>query len=88
MMRWSVERVLLIATFVSSAAAFVFGVGVQWAKTTSIEAAVSAIQQQYVRQDVYASDQRALSQSIHQLTIAIDRLTEARNQQAVPRGSR
>jgi len=73
---WTVERWLLIATFCTSAIAIVFGLGVQWSKTTSVEASVVAIQAalstDYVRADVYAAEQRRLSEAIDRLTKVLD----------------
>ena len=75
--KWTVERWLLIATFVCSATAVVFGMGMQWSETTHIKATVAAVassmEADYVRADVYAADRR-------ELTAAIDRLTRALEQ--------
>lgn len=75
---WTVERWLLVATFVGTATAFIFGMGVQWNETTHVKASQKAlaetIQRDYVRSDVYAADRR-------ELTAAIDRLTRALEQQ-------
>lgn len=72
--RWTLERWLLIATLVCSASAFIFGIGVQWAKTTAIEASVNALQDDYVRRDVYTADQRRLSEAIDRLVVTMDKL--------------
>lgn len=76
--RWTLERVLLVLTFTCSCLAFVFGIGVQWARTTSIEASVSALKQDYVPREVYQADQLRLSQAIDRLTVSLDRLVEDR----------
>lgn len=75
---WNLERWLLVATFVGTVTAFVFGMGVQWNETTHVKAQQKAmadsLKTDYVRSDVYAADRRAL-------TDAIDRLTKALEQQ-------
>lgn len=75
---WTLERWLLIATLTCSAVGVVFGLGVQWSKTTAVEVSVAAVQvalkQDYVRADVYASDQRRLSEAIDRLTRALESL--------------
>lgn len=76
--RWTLERWLLILTMLMSAGAFIFGVGVQWAKTTAVEARVAALavtQTDYVRADVYAADQHRLADAIERLIVAVDALT-------------
>lgn len=74
--RWTVDRWILVATFACSAIAVVFGLGVQWSETTSVKASViainAALRQDYVRADVYASDQRRLSDAIERLTRALE----------------
>lgn len=77
-MKWTVERWLLIATFVCSSAAFVFGVGVQWAKTADVEADVEAMKGEFVRRDVYASDQRQLTDAVRRLTATLDKFVDGR----------
>lgn len=73
---WSVERVLLLLTFLFSTVAFIFSIGVQWAKTTAVEASVvvtrNELHSDYVRADVYAADQRALTAAIDRLIRAIE----------------
>ncbi len=71
---WTLERIFLIGTFVVSSAAFIFGVGVNWARVTSTDARVDAVERTYVRMDVYASDQRRLTESIDRLNITLDRI--------------
>ena len=79
-MRWTLERWLLIATFICSATAVIFGFGVQWNETTHVKATQNAMAEslrtEYVRADVYASDRR-------ELTNAIDRLTRALEQREI-----
>lgn len=81
--RFTLERWLLVATFVTSVAAFVFGAGVQWAKTTAVDARVdatneqiAAIQVEYVRRDVYTAEQVRLSEAIDRLSRAVERIVE------------
>lgn len=76
MKQWSLERWLLIATLACSAMAFVFGIGVQWAKTTAVEANVAALRDASVRRDVYNADQKALGAAIDRLTAAVDKLVD------------
>ena len=74
--RWSLERWLLLATFALTGTAFIFGVGVQWAKTMAVEAQVTALRHESVRRDVYQADQLRLSESVDRLTRTLDRLME------------
>lgn len=78
---WSVERKLLVATFLSSILAFTFGLGVNYAKITQQEAELNAfkttVPSTYLRRDVYESDQRRLSDAITRLTEILNQ-TEAR----------
>lgn len=76
--KWTVERWLLVATFVLSALGFTFGLGVNWARITAQEAAIAAIDKTYLRADVYASDQRRISESLDRLS---DELKQWRQQQ-------
>lgn len=69
---WTIERILLVATFIMSTLAFVFGLGVQWARTTRLEAELEAVPRTYVRTDVYTADRQRLSESIDRLTRALD----------------
>jgi len=75
-MGWTVERWLLILTFITSVIAVIFGLGVQWNETTSVKASViainTALKQDYVRTDVYAADQRRLTEAIERLTRVLD----------------
>lgn len=73
---WSVERVLLVLTFVCSVLAFTFGIGVNWARLTSQESAIEALQRSTVNREVYSVDQRYLADSIDRLAKAIDRLQD------------
>lgn len=73
---WSVERVLLVLTFVCSVLAFTFGIGVNWARLTSQESAIDALQKNTVNREVYSVDQRYLADSIDRLAKAIDRLQD------------
>lgn len=67
----------MVATFVMTAVAFVFGMGVQWSRTMLVEARVDIIDKAYVHQDVYASDQKRLSDSIDRLTRTLDNMIAA-----------
>ncbi len=79
MIGWTLERWLLIATFSCSAVAVVFGLGVQWNETAQVKARIASLNAQmsdYVRADVYASDQRRLSEAIDRLTKVLDDASE------------
>jgi hypothetical protein len=78
MSKWSIERWLLVLTFALSSVAFVFGLGVNWAHITEQDAAISAFEKTYLRADVYASDQRRISESLDRLS---DELKMWRQQQ-------
>lgn len=84
---WNVERILLVLTLICSSTAFVFGIGVQWARTIAVEANVNALRAavmtDYVRADVYAADQRALTAAIDRLTHALEAI-DARERGAPP----
>lgn len=69
---WTVERLLLIMTLACSATAFIFGIGVQWARTTQVEASVKAMQDGYLPREIYTIDQRRMSEALDRLTRAID----------------
>lgn len=79
---WSVERILLVLTFVCSVLAFMFGVGMNWSRLTAQESAITSLQQSTVPREVYQSDQRYLTESINRLTRAIENLEAA--QRRVP----
>lgn len=90
---WSFERWIPIATFLVSVAAFIFGLGVNWSKVTTVEARqdaaehaiTRAIPETYVRKDVYASDQRRMSESVDRLTSEIAKLSELLDAERVRR---
>lgn len=64
---WTLERVFLVGTFFVSAAAFVFGVGVNWARVTATDARVEAFERTYVRADVYLSEQKRVGDALERL---------------------
>lgn len=73
---WTPGTWLQLATFVMATVATIFGAGVQWAKTTQVEASQKAFEEavkaDYLRADVYAADQRRLSEAIDRLTKALE----------------
>lgn len=71
---FTLERVMLVLTFICSFTASVFGLGVQWARTNQVEATVLAIKADYVPREVYQSDQLRFSDAAERLTKAIDDL--------------
>lgn len=80
---WSVERILLVLTFSFSAAAFIFGIGVQWAKTTAVEAQLDAVKQtdqkiqtDYMPRELYYADQKRIIDAIDRLNKTLDQITE------------
>jgi hypothetical protein len=80
--KWTLERTMFVLTFVFSAVACVFGLGVQWQRTIAVEAEIKAtrnlIESSLVRKDVYDSDQRRLSEAIDRLTAEISRVVNER----------
>lgn len=86
---WSVERKLSLATFILSALAFTFGLGVNWQRQTQTQADLKAhvdadrliheaVSTTYVRQDVYGADQRNLIAAIDRLTQQLSTLESRR----------
>lgn len=73
---WTIERILLVTSVVCSVAAFIFGIGVQWARTTEVEARVKAMQDNYLPRELYTSDQRRISEAVDRLTRAIDDMSK------------
>jgi hypothetical protein len=71
---WGVERWLAVLTFCASVVMVIFGVGMQWQKTSAIETSVTELRGDYVRRDVYNSDQRALREAIDRLSAAISQM--------------
>lgn len=65
---WTVERWIGVATLVCSVIGFTFGLGVNWARITQQEAQIKAFEQTYLRADVYAADQRRISESLDRLS--------------------
>ena len=90
MKTWSVERWLLVLSVMVSCAAFVFGMGVNWAHITEQDARLKAfeiaVNSTFLRGDVYAADQRRLSDSLDRLAVELKMLREQQNQQANARG--
>lgn len=76
---WSLERLLLIGTFVCSVIAFVFTLGVQWAKTTAVEEKVKAVQESSLPRELYNADQKHIADAIDRLTKALDKINEQRD---------
>lgn len=87
--RWSVERWLLVLTFISSLAAMVFGLGVNWAHISEQDSRQKAFEElanrTFVRADVYAAEQRSLSESLDRLTRTLERIQDSRDK-TQPRG--
>jgi hypothetical protein len=77
---WSVERWLLVGTFLVSILAFTFGIGVNWARLTNQEARQTALEQaletKYLPRELYAVDQRRLTESIDRLSRALERMED------------
>ena len=66
--KWTFERWLLLLTCVTSVLGFTFGLGVNWARITTQEAKIDAFETTYLRADVYAADQRRISESLDRLS--------------------
>lgn len=79
--QWSIERKLLIATFVLSVLSTVFGLGVNWARFTQQDSDIRALKTfnetelpaTYIRRDVYSAEQARLTEAIDRLSRAIER---------------
>ena len=84
MREWTAERWIGVMTFVLSALGFTFGLGVNWAHITEQDAQLKAFERTYVRSDVYAADQRRLSESVDRLTRAIETLQAAQPVAHIP----
>lgn len=74
--RWTIERWLLIATFAVSAIAFVFGLGVNWARLTDHEVLIKGLRTDMLPRELYAADQRRLTESIDRLSRALERMED------------
>ena len=73
--RWSVERTLLVMTFLFSVLAFTFGVGVNWARLTAQESAIDVLQKTTVLREVSQRDHTHLSEAIDRLPRALEQPT-------------
>lgn len=73
---WTVERWLLVLTFILSGIAFTFGLGVNWAHITEQDARQKAFEQAYLRVDLYDRDQRRLSESLDRLTRQLEQMQQ------------
>jgi len=86
--KWSVERWVVVAGTIGSLGAFVFSAGMTWSKVIEQEANQKAfeyaVSSTYLRTDVYAADQRRLSESVDRLTRALETL---QGQQLMTTGS-
>lgn len=89
---WSIERKLLVATFVCSAIGFGFSVGFNWAKLTAVQTDVSKLQEfergvpaTYVPREVYAVQQQNLTDAITRLNVTLEKLQEQQRQADRPR---
>lgn len=76
--KWTFERVALALTLVTSVAAFIFGLGVNWSRITQQESTLKAFEATYLRADVYAADQRRLTESLNRLTDELQAMRELR----------
>lgn len=73
---WTMERKLLVATFLCSAIGFGFSIGFNWAKLTTQGVKIDKLEyfaettlpKDYVRRDVYELQQKQLSDAINELT--------------------
>lgn len=86
MRTWSVERWLMVSTFVLSALGFTFGLGVNWAHISEQDAALKAFERTYLRSDVYAADQRRVSESLDRLSAELKMWRQEQTQQRETRG--
>ena len=75
--RWTVERWILILGFTGTILGMVFGLGVNWAKVTAVQAAVDANARVAVRKDVYDAEQQRVAESIDRQAQSLDRLSRA-----------
>jgi hypothetical protein len=84
--KWNVDRVLLVLTFAVSLLASVFGLGVNWARITQTESDLKAFEVTYLRADVYAADQRRLSESLDRLSQELKAMREQARPNQTPLG--
>ena len=75
--KWTFERWLLTLGFAGTLLGMTFGLGVNWAKVTTVQATVDAQAAVMVRQDVYRAEQNALTQSLDRQAESIDRLSRS-----------
>lgn len=75
---WTVERWLAVLTFIFTALAITFGVGVNWSRITEAEARQRAFESTYLRVDLYDRDQIRLSESLDRLTRQLEQMQGVR----------
>lgn len=75
--RWTYERWVLTFGFTGTILGMTFGLGVNWAKVTTVQAAVAANSAIMVRQDVYRAEQKRFAESLDRQAESIVRLSQA-----------
>ncbi len=78
--RWTVERVVLIITCVTSVLGFTFGIGVNYADITHLSAKVEALEaadNNKVSTDVYQINYEYLRETITRLAVVVERLEQS-----------
>lgn len=78
MAKWTIERKLLVGTFVFTVLGFTFGLGVNWAMIVQHKKELDEVPRTYLRRDVYEADQRRLTEAINRLTITLERMEDSR----------
>jgi hypothetical protein len=83
---WTVERKLLIATFVCSVVGVAFSAGFNWAKLVNVQDAVLKLQsvhdnlsEIYVPRELYETNQRHLTQAIEKLNTTLEKMQDSKD---------
>ena len=84
---WTVERKLLIATFVCSAIGFGFSVGFNWARLVSVQSEVEKLQAfehavpaTYVPREVYLINQQNFTEAINRLNVTLQKIQDTQRE--------
>lgn len=74
--RFTIDRMVLVATFACSLTGSVFGLGVYYAKTNVVEAKVDEVPKKYVTKELYENDKQYIAAAIDRQTKVIDKLND------------
>lgn len=78
---WTVERWLLVLTFVASMFTTAFTVGVNYERLNAIGARVSYIESRYLPREIYDHDQETLQKTLERLDQTLVRIEDKKNGQ-------